>query len=243
MKLPGSAVVACLLWSSLGCSSPTLWIGTAHSDVAGQPASEQAPWRAADSGVTAPPSAASTTTSTGLDAGAGPTMTGNAPAVTSATGGTNGTSTNGTSMPAAARGSTTPDAGRGVHDGADADADDAGAPARLGDPSQAPLTPQRLPSPAGPCPDMNGDGAYMFSAGGRSLLVQIYMRPEAKSVPAPGGPLILYFHSLGTSSERSRERVHAEVDRPGRRAGRRCRFVQRHAVPQLWPSGGRCLVR
>jgi predicted esterase len=39
---------------------------------------------------------------------------------------------------------------------------------------------------------------YTFSAGARSLTARVFLRPDAKSAPAPGGPLVLYLHSAGT---------------------------------------------
>lgn len=63
------------------------------------------------------------------------------------------------------------------------------------------LAPTKLPSIEGKCPEMKGNGTHMFSAGGRSLMVDIFMRPDAKSMPAPGGPLVLYFHALDADSK------------------------------------------
>jgi pimeloyl-ACP methyl ester carboxylesterase len=41
----------------------------------------------------------------------------------------------------------------------------------------------------------------VFSAGGRSLTAQVFIARDAAMKPAPGGPLILYFHSIGTTAD------------------------------------------
>jgi pimeloyl-ACP methyl ester carboxylesterase len=78
--------------------------------------------------------------------------------------------------------------------------DDAGANPTPNAPPEL-LTPSKLPSIEGRCPDINGPGTYTFTRAGRSLQVDLYLRADARSLPAPGGPLILYFHSLTQSSK------------------------------------------
>jgi predicted esterase len=77
--------------------------------------------------------------------------------------------------------------------------EDAGADLRPDDLPEV-LTPTKLPSIEGQCPNISGPGTYIFSGGSRRLMVDIYMRADARSLPAPGGPLILYFHSLGSAA-------------------------------------------
>jgi predicted esterase len=64
-----------------------------------------------------------------------------------------------------------------------------------------PPQPQRLPKPIGNCPTLPTNGRVLLSAGGRSLSVQIYMAHDAATKSGPGGPLILYFHSIGTNPD------------------------------------------
>jgi predicted esterase len=61
--------------------------------------------------------------------------------------------------------------------------------------STAPMP--RLPTPQGACPNLTGSGRYTFRAAGRSLSVQLTMPPRGGPT---GGPLVLYFHSLGTDA-------------------------------------------
>lgn len=181
MSFRSTTLLSIGLALSGACSDPTLWIGTAHSEVAGQPATESPPWRAADGGArstnqvdtSSPPSAAGSSATAAVMTAAASTNAG---------------------AHAAVGGSVAQRAASAAMD------EDAGPPPGLGDPTRSPLVPSRLPRIEGQCPNLNGDGMYTFTAGGRSLLVQIYMRPDAKSMPAPGGPLIMYFHSLGTSA-------------------------------------------
>lgn len=173
-------LIVCLF----GCRTPTLWIGTARSpDTAGSPGlgGEQLATAGmggmeghTNVGGSVPPSAA------GTSADAGP------PPASSA---------------AALSGKAKPDAGaapqmdktRPIIPAAD---DDAGSGMEPPPPS-----PTKLPSVDGRCPEMKGNGTHMFSAGGRSLMVDIFMRADAKSMPAPGGPLVLYFHALDANSK------------------------------------------
>jgi predicted esterase len=101
-----------------------------------------------------------------------------------------------------------PLAGPGVTTGAqpplaaEPDPEDAGAPdlprARPAEPS---LRPSDLPHAQTPCPAIKGHGMYRFGdPNGRNLTVEIYMAPDAKSKPAPGGPLVLYWHAVGDDS-------------------------------------------
>jgi predicted esterase len=57
----------------------------------------------------------------------------------------------------------------------------------------------QLPTLLGTCPQMTANGTYMFgnSMSTRMMPVVIYIDPAAKAKPAPGGPLILYFHATG----------------------------------------------
>lgn len=64
----------------------------------------------------------------------------------------------------------------------------------------APPVPTRLPSVVGECPDLPGPGTYTFRVPGRSLSAQLYMRPRAQRNPSSPGPLIMYFHAVGSSS-------------------------------------------
>lgn len=86
----------------------------------------------------------------------------------------------------------------------DAD-DDAG----MADKPTAPelLKPSKLPAVDGQCPQLNGNGTHVFSVRGRSLMVDIFMRPDAKSMPAPGGPLLMYFHALDADSKEVTEAI------------------------------------
>ncbi|HET8934430.1 MAG TPA: hypothetical protein VFN67_13360 [Polyangiales bacterium] len=93
------------------------------------------------------------------------------------------------------------------------------------------LAPTKLPTVDGKCPDMKGNGTHMFSAGGRSLMVDIFMRPDAKSMPAPGGPLVLYFHALDADSKQVTTAVgQAAIDRVVAQGGVVASF---NAVPCL----------
>lgn len=76
--------------------------------------------------------------------------------------------------------------------------DDAAPPSGEGGPTTPPTTaggPTMLPSAMGTCPKfVNGQAAMI----GR-MPVTIYIDPNAKSKPAPGGPLILYYHATASS--------------------------------------------
>jgi predicted esterase len=68
------------------------------------------------------------------------------------------------------------------------------------DPSDLSPHPTRVPSVNGSCPKLTANGRYTFRDGtGRSLSVQIYIAVDARQKPAPGGPLILYFHGIGST--------------------------------------------
>lgn len=60
--------------------------------------------------------------------------------------------------------------------------------------------PTRLPKVIGDCPDISGPGTYTFRAGNRSLTAQVHILAKAARNAGSPGPLILYFHALGTSS-------------------------------------------
>jgi predicted esterase len=64
----------------------------------------------------------------------------------------------------------------------------------------APLRTPRLPQPTGACPKLSGSGAYTFRAAGRSLGVQLTAAAGGASNAPSGGPLVLYFHSLGADA-------------------------------------------
>ena len=69
---------------------------------------------------------------------------------------------------------------------------DAGAPK-----PPEPPRPERLPKVVGKCPQLPASGRVQVTGNNRSLNVQVYMARDAASKPAPSGPLVMYFHSLG----------------------------------------------
>ncbi|MET0387953.1 MAG: hypothetical protein ABW321_18420 [Polyangiales bacterium] len=77
-------------------------------------------------------------------------------------------------------------------------ADDAG---EADDDSDEPLAPSQLPAATRRCPTLAGNGTYTFGVpGSRSLLVDIYIADDARDKPAPGGPLVMYWHALGSDA-------------------------------------------
>jgi predicted esterase len=92
---------------------------------------------------------------------------------------------------------------------AEPDPDDAGTPAgapRSRDepavhPAEPVLSPADLPHAKTPCPTIKGHGMYRFGdPNGRNLMAEVYLAPDAKSKPGPGGPLVLYWHAIGDDS-------------------------------------------
>ena|GEM_PF-1767443 len=157
------------------CHAPTLWVGTALAPdsgaalgTAGEGLMEEQPAAAGIGGV-----GGHITEAVG----------GNVPVQTPAVDA-------GQQPTAAGHGGSQRDAG--IAEAPPAEEEDAGTD----DPPEV-LTPSKLPTIEGQCPDMSEPGTYMFSGGGRSLMVDIKIAKGAKAMPAPGGPLILYFHSLG----------------------------------------------
>jgi len=182
------------LLAAIGCQSPTLWVGTALAPDAGA-----AP-AAAEEGLSEPQPEAAQTGGVGGQLRGG--AAGDVPVRTQAAG------ASGAAQPAAAgrTGNAAPDAGT-PDQPLDRDEDAGTAPPE-------PPKPAKLPTIEGSCPDMSKPGTYMFSsASGRSLMVDIMIAQDAKSRPAPGGPLIMYFHSLGgVSGEVTRAFGQAAID-------------------------------
>jgi predicted esterase len=165
-----------------GCDGPTLWIGDAVMDAG-----------PSGRGVDTQPPMVATPDASMPDANAPPDPIKDAatPPPTTVT-----TGTQRPTMPPASM----PDAS--VVD------EDAGVPPvgpRTADPAvtqpPATLRPTDLPRALTPCPQVRGHGTYRFGdPNGRNLMVEIFMAPDAKTKPAPGGPLILYWHALGSNS-------------------------------------------
>jgi predicted esterase len=169
-----------MLWiaSGLGCEGPTLWIGDAVRDAAVRDASID----------TVPPMSPEP-----FDAALGVPQS---PA----------------EQPTDALPPTT---GPGVTTGAqppltpDPDPEDAGViPVDAGLP-KPPITlpvdpilrPIDVPRARTACPTITGHGIYRFGdLNGRNLNVEVYVAPDAKLKPGPGGPLILYWHAVGDDS-------------------------------------------
>lgn len=181
-------VVACVS----GCSTPTLFVGTARND---EEASERhdpsaAPARDPQRELPAQDSAARASMAVRDTAGGATaiaTMSSDIAALAGA----------GAQAFAGAHAQSAPTiADAGSAEPVDVDETDAG-PAPT---TNTPEVPARLPTVEGQCPELTGEGMYSFRAGGRSLSVQIFMLPDAKQKPKPGGPLILYFHAFGTDS-------------------------------------------
>lgn len=171
----------------LGCEGPTLWIGDAVQDAGSRP-------------VTPPPP------SPPLDpvgaAGAPPPA--EKPKETTPPLGPPGGVATGAQRPTGAQKPTQPLPDASVID----DGDDAGTPGRGPRQPDPPVTqptavlrPVDLPRARTPCPVMKGNGMYRFGdPSGRNLMVEVYVAPDAKTKPGPGGPLILYWHALGDTS-------------------------------------------
>jgi predicted esterase len=88
-------------------------------------------------------------------------------------------------------------AAAGSTGGMPADSPSAGA-AVSGIPGPATPKPEKLPKASTACPKLTGSGLYTFGdPRARTLSVQIYIAPDARTKPAPGGPLILYWHGIG----------------------------------------------
>lgn len=83
--------------------------------------------------------------------------------------------------------------------------DDAGVEPKTSEPVTHPtetpvLRPINLPSAQTPCPTIGGHGTYRFgNPNGRNLMVEVYA-PQTRNTMGPGGPLILYWHAIGTNS-------------------------------------------
>jgi hypothetical protein len=65
-----------------------------------------------------------------------------------------------------------------------------------------PPAPTGLPAARGRCPKLARSGTYTFGdPASRTLSVQVYVAPDARSKPGPGGPLILYWHAFASSAD------------------------------------------
>jgi len=183
----------CAVMMLAACHKPMLWLGTsldtsltgvAPDAGASEQAAGLAPAPEAQVSATQPePTAGELQPSTGGEpsAPAQPPAT-HTQAVAGMTGATS--SFGGAGIAAAA------DSG-GVKDAEDSDA---GA----GDALEA--RPTRLPTAQRACPKLNAPGTYNFGGASRSLAVRIYIAPDARNKPAPGGPLILYWHGFGNAA-------------------------------------------
>lgn len=189
LRFSALLLLACLF----GCRTPTLWVGTARSSDAAAAGSSgldgEQPATAGLGGEGGHTPGGSVPLSAAGSAAAQAPWDAGAPAASST---------------AAASSAVDRDAGAkpqtnkvpvDMHSMTAAD-DDAGSGMKPMLPS-----PTKLPTVEGKCPELKGNGTHMFTAGGRSLMVDIYMRPDAKSMPAPGGPLVLYFHALDADSK------------------------------------------
>ena len=82
------------------------------------------------------------------------------------------------------------------------DDDDAATIAAPADepPADEPPTPTHLPAARG-CPDLTRKGTYSFGDPRvRTLSVDIYIAPDARTKQGAAGPIILYFHGFGSDS-------------------------------------------
>jgi len=182
-KLSVLAAISGIL-GALACARPTLWIGGAEqSDLSGArpagPAQVEAgalgnPLAGRDAPEPARAGAAAGAhASPMLDAGAGGDATTDA-----------GAGIAGAHSPAAGSGGT-------MVPSPDRELEDAG--------TEDPPTPTRLPVDMPRCPVLSGPGTYTFGdPGRRTLSARIYIAPDARTKPAPGGPLIMYFHGFGS---------------------------------------------
>ena len=169
---------------ALGCHAPTLWIGTALSPDGGEALGV--------AGEGQPPALQPEAAGVGEVGGhSSETQGGTVPVRASAAGAEPHLPQGAAGVDAGVPSLGAPDAGS---DQAPSD-EDAGSDPTPDAPELA--TPSALPRVEGTCPRLNGTGSYAFSGGGRSLMVDIHMRADARSLPTPGGPLIMYFHSLG----------------------------------------------
>jgi predicted esterase len=168
-----AAALSGMLWiaSGLGCDGPTLWIGDLVRDAAVKDASvDAAPPLPAD-----PPDAAVSI----------PKPPAEQPV--------------NASPPTADPGVTT-NAQPPVE--SEPDPEDAGViPAPTTRPLDPILRPLDVPRARAACPTIAGHGMYRFGdPTGRNLTVEVYVAPDAKLKPDPGGPLILYWHAIGDDS-------------------------------------------
>lgn len=177
------ALALCAL--ALGaCFEPTLWLGVANTDARAERADASSDAAPTALGGADPPRSADGRDVEGqipvapADAGAlaEPPVASDAGRLPRAAG------------EAASPSGASPDAG---------DDEDAGAAGTANEPR----LPTGLPSVIGSCPELSGSGTYTFGpVRGRALSVDIYIAPDARAKPAPGGPLILYWHAIGSSS-------------------------------------------
>ncbi len=195
------------LFASLACGKPMLWIGEAQGEnVEARDAGTDAamPATPADSGAGAsaePEAGASPDASSGIDTAEPP------------------------------RGDADPPDAGGVVDASEPkdpepvpedDEEDAGMPAE-------PERPTKFPTRAARCPELTGPGMYTFGEPrSRTLSVRIFIAPDAKTKPAPGGPLILYWHAFGSNSSEVLEGLgQAAIDDVVARGGVVASFVSK----------------
>lgn len=180
---------ACLLCAlALGaCFEPTLWLGVANPGQSAEPSAATG-----DAAATALDTADAPRSVDGADESQIPVAPEDA-----GRDGSRVPSDAGSAPPAAGKpappSTAQPDGGGDPDD----DDDDAGAAG----PANEPRLPTGLPTVIGRCPELSESGTYTFGpVRGRSLSVDIYIAPDARAKPAPGGPLILYWHAFGSSS-------------------------------------------
>jgi len=63
-----------------------------------------------------------------------------------------------------------------------------------------PEVPTKLPVATAPCPTLSGPGTYTFGTAKRTLSARVFIAPDARSKPPPGGPLIMYWHAMTSSA-------------------------------------------
>jgi predicted esterase len=164
-------------WLCAACPRTIVWLGAADVDAGGQPHAAPAQPGSPDSGMEL----------RRPDAGS-PAAAGAFAPVANGGGGVEGSSLAGASGTIAGPGVVQPSA--------DADADG-------GVVAQAPPPPERkpteLPTATTTCPTLHGSGTYTFGdPKQRTLSAQVYVAPDAQQTPGAGGPLVVYFHGIGS---------------------------------------------
>jgi predicted esterase len=165
-----------LIALGVGCEGPTLWIGDAVPDAA-----------AKDGAIDRPPPLDPTIHDAAAAASTAPEKPSEEPRPTD-----RGVTTQ--AQPPVEPQSDPEDAG--VPTGEPATRDVPTVP-----PGESILRPIDLPRAQTPCPKIKGHGTYRFGdPNGRNLMAEVYMAPDAKSMPGQGGPLVLYWHAIGDDS-------------------------------------------